>query len=260
MGAWLLFVVTAVIAVVGGYMVFRFDSMARATYALMGSFLAVAVLMLNLQSEFLFAITFLMMIGEMMIMVMFMIAFMMNPAGLNPMMMTHQPKAAAVAGIALFVLLTAVILVTDFPISDASPPPDVTAAIGFEMMGGSMLVFETAGVLLLTGMIAVIALTARRGRFGGAIASRRAAGEKGEGHGHHHGGGGHGGVGDHAGHGQMTEHSPEADAETDDSGHSAHSAHPGQPGDSEGGEANDASAAPEPAHDHHGHGKHGGGA
>jgi NADH:ubiquinone oxidoreductase subunit H len=44
------------------------------------------------------AITFLMMIGEMMIMVMFMVAFMMNPAGLNPMSMVHQPRVAAGAG------------------------------------------------------------------------------------------------------------------------------------------------------------------
>ena len=48
-------------------------------------------------------------------------------------------------------------------------PEDVTAAIGHELLGPSMLIFETAGVTLLCGMIAVIALAARRGRFEDAI-------------------------------------------------------------------------------------------
>ena len=70
--------------------------MVRATYALMVSFLAVAVLLLLLGSEFLFAITFLMMIGEMMIMVMFMVAFMNEPG--RPQSHDHGPPAEAGGG------------------------------------------------------------------------------------------------------------------------------------------------------------------
>lgn len=156
-------------AVLAGWLVFRFDSMVRATFALMASFLLVAVLLLSLNSEFLFAITFLMMIGEMMIMALFMVAFMMNPAGLNPMNMVHQPKLAAGAGLALFLVLAAGILTADFPEPSQQAPAEVTAAIGHELLGPSMLPFETAGVTLLAGMIAVMALAARRGRFGDAI-------------------------------------------------------------------------------------------
>jgi NADH-quinone oxidoreductase subunit J len=156
------------LAILGGWLVFRFDSMVRATYALMVSFLATAIILLSLNSEFLFAITFLMMIGEMMIMVMFMVAFMMNPAGLNPMSMVHQPRLAAAAGVALFVILAAAILLAEFPAPEVPAPQDVTAAVGHELMGPSMLIFETAGVTLLTGMIAVMAIAARRGRFGDA--------------------------------------------------------------------------------------------
>jgi NADH:ubiquinone oxidoreductase subunit 6 (subunit J) len=104
-----------------------------------------------------------------MIMVMFMVAFMMNPAGLNPMSMVHQPRIAAGAGIALFAILAAAILPAEFPAPPAPAPADVTAAIGHELMGPSMLIFETAGVTLLAGMIAVMAIAARRGRFGEAI-------------------------------------------------------------------------------------------
>ena len=180
---WLL-VVLGPLAILCGWLVFRVDSMVRATYALMASFLAVAVLMLALNSAFLFAITFLMMIGEMMIMVMFMVAFMMNPAGLNPMSMTHQPRVAAGAGIAVFLILAAAILAADFPEPAATAPPDVTAAIGHELLGPSMLVFETAGVTLLCGMIAVMAIAARRGRFGDAVPVEQG---QGGGHDHHHG-------------------------------------------------------------------------
>lgn len=178
---WLL-VVLGPLAIVAGWLVFRFDSMVRATYALMVSFLAVAVLLLALNSEFMFAITFLMMIGEMMIMVMFMVAFMMNPAGLNPMSMTHQPKAAAGAGLGLFLLLAGAILAAEFPEPRAPAPDDVTAAIGHELMGSSMLIFETAGVTLLCGMIAVMALAARRGRFGDAIPVEQGGDDQRHGH------------------------------------------------------------------------------
>lgn len=181
---WIL-VVLGPLAIVSGWLVFRFDSMVRATYALMVSFLAVAVLLLALDSEFMFAITFLMMIGEMMIMVMFMVAFMMNPAGLNPMSMVHQPKLAAGAGIALFLLLAAAILTAELPEPAEAAPEDVTAAIGHELMGPSMLIFETAGVTLLCGMIAVMAIAARRGRFGNAIPVE-SPGVGGHDHHHHH--------------------------------------------------------------------------
>jgi NADH:ubiquinone oxidoreductase subunit 6 (subunit J) len=177
---WILLPLGA-LAIVSGFLVFRFDSMVRATYALMTSFLATAVILLSLNSEFLFAITFLMMIGEMMIMVMFMVAFMMNPAGLNPMSMVHQPRIAAGAGLSLFVILAAAILLADFPEPRGAAPADVTAAIGHELMGPSMLVFETAGVTLLAGMIAVMAIAARRGRFGDAIPVEHESGGD-----HHH--------------------------------------------------------------------------
>lgn len=183
-GSILLFSLLSVLAIAGGWLVFRFNSMVRASFSLLVSFLAVAVMLLMVNSEFLFAITFLMMIGEMIIMVLFMVAFMMNSAGLNPMSMTHQPRFAAAAGVVTFLLLASAILTADFPISNQTAPKDVTAAIGFELLGASMLIFETAGVTLLTGMIAVIAIAARRGRFEKAVVVDPEA--KSGGHEHHH--------------------------------------------------------------------------
>ena len=87
-----------VVAVVLGAFVFVVDSMARATFALLGSFLAVAGIMLVLDLHYLALVTALMMTMEMAVMAVFMIMFMMNPAGLMPMTMVHNARGSAVAG------------------------------------------------------------------------------------------------------------------------------------------------------------------
>src|SRR5665648_510412 len=77
----------AALAVFSGWRVFRADSMVRAAYWLLVSFAAVGVILVLLKAQFLGLILILMMGGEMTIMAVFMVAFMMNPAGLNPMTM-----------------------------------------------------------------------------------------------------------------------------------------------------------------------------
>ena len=53
-----------------------------------------------LGAEFLGMVLILMMAGEMLVMAIVMVMFMMNPAGLNPMTMVHQNRTAAAAGLA----------------------------------------------------------------------------------------------------------------------------------------------------------------
>ena len=163
------FAVLSALAVAFGIVVFRTGSMARATLSLLLSYLAVAALLLLLDSGFLFAITFLMAVGEMMIMMLFMLAFMMNPAGLVPLRLLPQPRLALACALALFALSAFSILGAEFPAARARPPADLTAAIGRELLGRNMFAFEIAGVLLLAGMLGVIALTAVRGRAGAAV-------------------------------------------------------------------------------------------
>jgi len=166
------FWVLGAVAIVSAWRVFRTDSMVRAAYWLMLSFVAVAGVLLLLGAEFLGLVLVLMMAGEMTIMAVFMVMFMMNPAGLNPMMMVHQHRSSIAAGAVAFAVLATVALFGHFP---AHPRPSVpasvvTAQIGTELLGGSMLVFETAGVVLLATMIGAIAIAAHRGRFGAADA------------------------------------------------------------------------------------------
>jgi NADH-quinone oxidoreductase subunit J len=203
-GVDLAFAGFAALAVYCGWRVFRTDSMVRASFLLLTSFLAVAAILLLLAADYLgFALVFMMAV-EMMVMALFMVMFMMNPAGLNPMRMVHQERVAAAAGVASFLGLGAVAVFAAFPLSDAPPPADPIASLGHELLGGSMLVFESAGVTLLAAMVGAVVLSSARGRHGDAHEGSRPPGlvpggepagrqpeEDGGGHGHHHGHGGH---------------------------------------------------------------------
>lgn len=163
-----LFWLLAVGSVVTAWQVFRTDSMVRAAFWLLASFAGVGGILLLLDLQFLGLILILMMAGEMAIMAVFMVMFMMNPAGLNPMTMVHQQKASIAAGVVAFLGLGTVALAGTFPRVPRPGPGDVTAQLGTELLGGSMLVFQTAGVALLATMVGAIAIAGARGRFGSA--------------------------------------------------------------------------------------------
>lgn len=159
------FLIFSVIAVITGWRVFRTDSMVRAAFLLLASFLAVAGVVLMLGAEFIGAIMILMMTGEMVLMAVFMVMFMMNPGGLMPMQMVHQPRFAAVVALLTFAAMATMILTVDWTVHSRQMPDDVTYAIGMSMMEEKMLVFLGAGVALLACMIGSLALALHRGRF-----------------------------------------------------------------------------------------------
>jgi NADH:ubiquinone oxidoreductase subunit 6 (subunit J) len=161
-----LFWVFAAAAVVTGWLVFRTDSMVRAAYWLMASFVAVGAILLLLNAQFLGLILILMMAGEMTIMAIFMVMFMMNPAGLNPMTMVHQHRASIISGAGAFLALAVVGLFAEFPDRPLPAGIDPTVDLGVELLGESMVIFETAGVALLAVMIGAVALVSKRGRYG----------------------------------------------------------------------------------------------
>ena len=162
------FLVFAALAIITGYRVFRTDSMVRAAFYLLASFAAVGGIMVLLGAEFLGMVLILMMAGEMLVMAIVMVMFMMNPAGLNPMVMVHQNRVAAVAGLVAFLALAAVGIFGEFPDRPAPNPPAATEELGRELLGNSMLVFQTAGITLLATMIGAIAIAGARGRYGSA--------------------------------------------------------------------------------------------
>lgn len=160
-----LFVVLAVVAIAAGVIVFRTDSMARATYALAVSFVSVGIMLLQFELEYIGVITILMMVMEMAIMAIFMVMFMgMNPA-LMPMDMVHNKKASAGIAAGVFVVLTAGILLADWPARRGVPAADLTASLGEAIMGSKMLVMLTVSPVLFATLVSALVLANPRGRY-----------------------------------------------------------------------------------------------
>ncbi|KAA9005570.1 NADH-quinone oxidoreductase subunit J family protein [Histidinibacterium aquaticum] len=191
----------AAFAVWTGWRVFRVDSMVRASFSLMLSFVAVGGIGVLLSAPYIGVATVFMMAVEMMVMAIFMVMFMMNPAGLNPMMMVHQHRLSIGAGLVAFIGLGAAVLLSPLPRDPVPEEAQVVAQLGHELLGPSMLIFETAGVTLLATMVGAVILSSRQGRYGAADEGARPPGlteggepagrrpEGGGGHGHHHHGG-----------------------------------------------------------------------
>ncbi len=165
---WMLVVAVialGIVSVATGIAVFVVDSMAKATFALLVSFLAVAGILFALDLPYLAFVTALMMTIEMAIMAVFMIMFMMNPGGLMPMTMVHNTRTSIVAGAVVFVVLVVGIWTIDWPDREGAPPANSTRQLGEAMMGSHMLVMLVIGVSLVATMISGTVLATNRGRY-----------------------------------------------------------------------------------------------
>lgn len=160
-----IFWVCAVGAVATGIAVFRVDSMARATFALLASFVFAAVPLLLLGLSYLGVLVILMMIMEMVVMAVFMIMLMMNPAGLMPMTMVHNQRGSLIIAVGTFVVLAAGVLLVDWPQRQGGPPADPTFALGEALMGSHMLVMLVIGLGLFATIVSAVVLAHPRGRY-----------------------------------------------------------------------------------------------
>lgn len=160
-----LFWVLAVAAVGSGFAVFRVSSMARATFALALSFIAVGAILLLLDLHYLGLITVLMMVMEMSVMAVFMIMYMMNPGGLMPMSMYHNKSVSMSVAVGSFVVLAAGALLAPWPERVGAPPADVTQQLGEGVMNSNMLVMMTVSPVLFATIVGALVLAAARGRY-----------------------------------------------------------------------------------------------
>jgi len=143
--------------------VFRTSSMVRSALALLFSQAAIGGMFLAMQTEFLGVLQIMMMATEMAIMAIFMVKYMMDPGGLGGMDMTHQKRASQVAGALGALAALAVAFLTGWgPIAGEVRPAEQVYGLGIEIMERSMLIFETAGVTILTAMIAATAIAIKR--------------------------------------------------------------------------------------------------
>ena len=143
--------------------VFRTSSMVRSALALLFSQAAIGGMFLAMQTEFLGVLQIMMMATEMAIMAIFMVMYMMDPGGLGGMDMTHQKRASQVAGALGALAALAIAFLADWgPIAPDVRPAEQVYELGIEIMERSMLIFETAGVTILTAMIATTAIAIKR--------------------------------------------------------------------------------------------------
>ena len=160
-----LFWVFAPLAAASGFMVFRFNSMARVTISLLVSFLASGALLILLGLGYLGVVVILMMVIEMIIMAVFMIAYMENPAGLIPMSMYHNKPGSLAVSIGTFVLLGAGIFAVPWPHRAGARPASPTFQLGAALMGSQMLTMITLAFVLFATMVGAVVLATRRGRY-----------------------------------------------------------------------------------------------
>jgi NADH-quinone oxidoreductase subunit J len=162
----LVFWPAAALMLVTGLYVFRTSSMARAGLLLLASLGIEGLVFLALASEFLGVLQLLMMSGEMVIMVFFMVMFMPDPGGLMGMEMVHDKRRSAAVASAVGIALAMVAVLTDWPArAVGTDAPDVRA-IGFEVMGRSMITFLFAAMTILFAMVGGVLLAKHGGRYG----------------------------------------------------------------------------------------------
>ncbi|MBO8187130.1 NADH-quinone oxidoreductase subunit J family protein [Streptomyces spirodelae] len=154
-----------VVALVTAVLVFTCDSMARVTFALLASLCCVGGVVAVLGLPYLGVVTVLMMVMEMVVMAVFMIAYMMNPAGLMPMSMLHNKRGSLAVSGAVFATLVAAVFLTPWPAQVGEPPPDTTFQVGKALMGEQMLTMVVLGFVLLATMVGATVLATRRGRY-----------------------------------------------------------------------------------------------
>ncbi len=139
-----------------GIVVFRTKSMVRSALALLFSQTAVGVMFLVMQAEFLGVLQIMMMATEMSVMAIFMVMFMMDPGGMGAMEMTHQKRLSLWAGGIGLVAALAVVWLADWGPAVAEIPgaAEQAADLGRELLGRSMFIFQSAGLTILTAMVA----------------------------------------------------------------------------------------------------------
>ncbi|WP_327287658.1 NADH-quinone oxidoreductase subunit J [Streptomyces sp. NBC_01198] len=157
--------VLGVLAPACGVLVFTLDSMARVTFALLASLCCVGGVVTVLGLPYLGVVIVLMMVMEMLIMAVFMIAYMMNPAGLMPMSMLHNKGGSLVVSAVVFAALVAGIFAVPWPGRTGVRPKDTTFQAGTALMGDQMLTMVTLGFVLLATMVGATVLATHRGRY-----------------------------------------------------------------------------------------------
>lgn len=160
----LVFVVAAFVAVSGAAGVVLAKSPVHSVLALVLNFIALAVLFLSLQAEFMAVIQLIIYAGAVMILFLFVIALLTArkelPASPNRWLKNQEVLGAA-AGLGLMAVLGTVALAGDGATAEVPADFGTVMAFGRSLLTTNVFVFELTAFVLLVAVIGVVILVGR---------------------------------------------------------------------------------------------------
>ncbi len=158
------FIVLSAITLIGALGAVTSRNLFHAALFLVLSFIGVAGFYILLEAEFLAMVQLLVYVGAISILIIF--AVMLSRRMMSPDVKARNEQWAwgLVAAVALFVILSFILLRVSWPVADISLPDQLLTELGKALVdpGQYLLVFEVASVLLLVALVGAVVIARER--------------------------------------------------------------------------------------------------
>ena len=158
----IIFWVFAVLMLGSAVFVVHGKNLVRSAFALLATFFSVAVFYAMLGADFLAGAQLLIYVGGILTLILFGVMLTNRIYNLNLQTSTFQVVPGALVSLAVFVLLSTVIMGTPWSQTSIVDDGPTTATIGRSLMTEYVLPFEVASVLLLVALLGAAMLVRRR--------------------------------------------------------------------------------------------------
>jgi NADH:ubiquinone oxidoreductase subunit 6 (subunit J) len=158
------FIVLSAVTLIGALGAVTSRNLFHAALFLVLSFIGVAGFYILLEAEFLAMVQLLVYVGAISILIIF--AIMLSRRMMSPDVKARNEQWAwgLVAAVALFVILSFILLRVSWPVAEVSLPDDLMTELGKALVdpGQYLLVFEVASVLLLVALVGAVVIARER--------------------------------------------------------------------------------------------------
>jgi NADH-quinone oxidoreductase subunit J len=150
------FYLLAGIIVIGGILVVSLRNLFHCALSLLLTLLGIAGIYILLSAEFVAAVQVLIYCGGVVVLLLFAIVLTERIKGKGIRQVNKQVFLSLLSVILLFLIISSVIVKTNFPVSKMQIVADSTSRIGEILLKNYILPFELASVLILVGIIGAI--------------------------------------------------------------------------------------------------------
>jgi NADH:ubiquinone oxidoreductase subunit 6 (subunit J) len=158
------FIILSAVALIGAVGVVTTRNLFRAALFLVLSFVGVTGLYVLLEAEILAMIQLLVYVGAISILIIF--AIMLSRRMMSPEFKTRNEQwlLGLLTAVALFAVLSVILLVVAWPTAQAAVPDDAISLLGQALVSPDqyVLVFEAASVLLLVALVGAVVIARER--------------------------------------------------------------------------------------------------